>query len=410
MEHTPVQSAGDNLSKYDMKTQIKEERNQFFPLSLYHSFESPFVVEKASNFYYYSPENKEPYIDLYNNVCHIGHSNERVLEAVKKAYSTINIHTRYFQENLTKYVKHLQKYLPDGYKILFTNSGSESNDLALQIALRHSNPHKRFQIGSFKRSYHGTTWLCSQISHLTPTGVIDDYEKDIDVTFFDPEESEKELDEYPEIKSFILETFQGVGGNQEISNKWLQKIREKVQIMICDEVQTGFGRTGNTFWAFQKANILPDIITCGKPIANGYPMGACIFRKELEQYIPRTYFNTFGGNSVACQVAKVVLEELEEKKLQENSKELGEYLKNELLDYKDDIVRVTGSGLYLGVHFNEKINVKEIVERLKDHRFIVGIGYNNILRIKPPMTITKEAIDKFVQTVGFILISMWNKK
>jgi len=139
-------------------------------------------------------------------------------------------------------------------------------------------------------------------------------------------------------------------------------------------------------------------------------MGACIFKKELESYLPSTYFNTFGGNSVSCQVAKVVLEELEEKKLQEHSKEMGEYLKKELLDYEDDIVRVTGSGLFLGVHFNDKINVKEMVERLKDHHFIVGIGYNNILRIKPPMTITKEAINKFVQTVGFILISMANKK
>jgi 4-aminobutyrate aminotransferase-like enzyme len=389
---------------------IKEERKEFFPLSLYHSFETPFVVEKAQDYYYYSPQDNNPYIDLYNNVCHIGHSNPKIKEAVENAYSTINIHTRYFQENLTKYVKHLKNYLSDGYKILFTNSGSESNDLALQIALRHSGTNRRFKIGSFKRSYHGTTWLCNQVSHLTPTGLIDNYEKDIDVHFFDSDESPNTLYNFPEVNSFILETFQGVGGNQEISTEWLQHIRSRVKIMICDEVQTGFGRTGNTFWAFQKANILPDIITCGKPIANGYPMGACIFRKELEQYIPSTYFNTFGGNSVACQVAKVVLEELEEKKLQEHSKEMGEYLKSELLDYQNDIVKVTGSGLYLGVHFSEKINTKEMVERLKDHHFIVGIGYNNILRIKPPMTITKEAIDKFVQTVGYILISMANKK
>lgn len=390
--------------------QIKEERTKFFPLSLYHSFQKPFVVERAEDYYYYSPNDTKPYIDLYNNVCHIGHSNSRIAEAVHSAYSTINIHTRYFQENLTKYMKHLQKYLPDGYKILFTNSGSEANDLALQIALRHSGANQRFHIGSFKRSYHGTTWLCNQISHLTPTGVIDIYEKDVDVYFFDPEESPKKMDEFPEMKSFILETFQGVGGNQEISNEWLQMIREKVNIMICDEVQTGFGRTGNHFWAFQKANILPDIITCGKPIANGYPMGACIFKKELEPYLPSTYFNTFGGNSVSCQIAKIVLEELEEKNLQQHSKEMGEYLKKELLEYEDDIKEVSGSGLFLGVHFHPKIDVKRIVERLKDHHFIVGIGYNNILRIKPPMTITKNALDRFVNTVGFILISMANNK
>lgn len=106
-----------------------------------------------------------------------------VLEAVKQAYSTINIHTRYLHKNLTDYVERLQSYLPKGFKVLFTNSGSESNDLAIQMAMK---AHKDKTIGSFERSYHGTTWLCNQISHLTPTGVVDEKQPDLNVKFFSP--------------------------------------------------------------------------------------------------------------------------------------------------------------------------------------------------------------------------------
>jgi 4-aminobutyrate aminotransferase-like enzyme len=149
---------------------ILEKRIKYFPASLYHSFSQPFEVEKASLCYYFAPSDPQPFLDLYNNVTHVGHSNPAVLKAVQEAYSTINIHTRYFNKNLTNYVERLHGYLPKGFKVLFTNSGSEANDLALQIALK---AHKDANIGSFERSYHGTTWLCNHISHLTPTGVVD---------------------------------------------------------------------------------------------------------------------------------------------------------------------------------------------------------------------------------------------
>lgn len=376
--------------------QIIIDRNKYFPNSLYHSFNKPFLVDNASNFFYYTHNDKTPYIDLYNNVCHIGHSNPRILNIVKKGFSTINIHTRYLNEHLTNYTKHLNKYLFNDYKILFTNSGSESNDLAIQIALNYN----KSKIGSFKRSYHGTTYLCNQVSHLTPTGQINTNKKLIDIDFYSPNDNPK-IDS--SIKAFILETYQGVGGNQEITNEWLKYIRENVDIMICDEVQTGFGRTGNHFWGFQKSNIIPDIITCGKSIANGYPMGACIFHKNLEKYLPNKYFNTFGGNSIACMVGKTVLEELEEKELQKNSKVLGEYLKNKLLNFKKYIINVTGCGLYLGIHFKPNINVNNLVEQLKNNYIIVGIGYNDILRIKPPLTITKKAINIFINKLEILL-------
>lgn len=381
---------------------ILKDRKKSFPSSLYHAFDEPFEVEYAEKHFYFSPNDSTPYMDLYNNVCHIGHSNLRVLEAVNEGYSKINIHTRYLHKNLTMYANHLQKYIPDGYKILFTNSGSESNDLAIQIAI-NALVDDVDKIGSFKGSYHGTTWLCNQVSYLSPTGIVDDCLKKMNVVFFSPEDSPEILLENPYVKAFILESIQGVGGNIEISTEWLRAIREKMKIMICDEVQTGFGRSGGTFWAFQKANIYPDIITCGKSIANGYPMGACIFRKELEKYLPKTYFNTFGGNSVACKVAKVVLEEIEENNIIQYSEDMGLFLQKSLEEINYPIEKVTGSGLFLGIHFNHKINVKKLVENLKKNNIIVGIGYNDVLRIKPPMTITKDNLQHFVDTLKYLV-------
>lgn len=372
-------------------------RNKFFPDCLYHSFNEPFFVEKASNVHYYSPNDSSPYLDMYNNVTHIGHSNPKVLEAVIRGYSTINIHTRYYQENLINYANHLFQYLPkDTYKILFTNSGSESNDLALQISMNAVDMNSDKIIGAFKGSYHGTTYLCKKVSYLTPTGSYKD-ENDNFVNFFSPSSKTilNELDNLDKLDIFITESIQGVAGNIDISDELLQKIREKSNIMICDEVQTGFGRTGDTFWAFEKANIIPDIITCGKPIANGYPMGACIFRKELEEYLPEKYFNTFGGNSVACLVAKTVLEEIEEKQLMKNAKELGDFLKIELeaLGYK-----VTGRGLFLGIHISNTSDCCKMVEEFKNNRIIVGMS-KNIIRIKPPITITKSDIELFIENL-----------
>lgn len=370
--------------------QVLYDRSERFPKCLYHSYNGPILVETGNLHYYYTDTGKK-YIDLYNNVSHIGHSNPEVLEAVKKAYSTININTRYLNHALTDYANHLKKYIPNGYKVIFTNSGSESNDLALQIGLNYLKKKNGF-IGALERSYHGTTWLCDQVSHIDSRGNISNKINRLDIKFYSP-------DTKPNIDNtnvFILESIQGVGGNYDVSHDIIRYIRENTEMMICDEVQTGFGRSGGTFFAFEKAGIIPDIITCGKPIANGYPMGACIFKPELEEYLPQTYFNTFGGNTVACSVAKVVLEQIEKKDYLKHSEEMGNVLK-ELLNEVKTVKKVTGTGLFIGIHFNEEIDIKKLVERLKDENsYIVGIGYNNILRIKPPMTVDRDTLIEFV--------------
>lgn len=398
---THVKKTPNHIRKENLT--IVEQRGLYFPKCLYYSFQTPLFVTRAQDHFYYGPDGVK-YVDLYNNVCHIGHSDPHVLRAVTESYSTININTRYLTPALTNYAEHLQAYLPKGFKILFTNSGSEANDLALQIALAALAQNSKYTIGAFEKSYHGTTFLCQQASHLTPTGVIQPQTRRINLQFFPPEQDENLLRNMPDVKAFILESVQGVGGNVEISTAWMQAIRRQVDVMICDEVQTGFGRSGGTFWAFEKANIIPDIITCGKPIANGYPMGACIFHEKMEQYLPPFYFNTFGGNSAACTVAKVVLEQIEAKGIVRHAAEMGVFLKDQLaVMLGDKVEKITGMGLFIGVVFRKGVNVKEIVEKLKEHKMIVGIGYNDILRIKPPMTVDRETLKLFVDTLRAIV-------
>lgn len=391
---------------------IIKERNDFFPRCLYYSFKDPILIHSAKNQYY-----NDDILDLYNNVSHIGHSNSKIAEVVSKEYNTVNINTRYLHKNLQEYASSLFEYikpLKNKYKMIFVNSGSEANDLALRISLIYRNSHDENKFISIKDSYHGTTYLCDKVSYLFPSGDLKDLKdnKDNDVIFINRNDIENLDNLFKErklnISSIIVETIQGVSGNYPLSQEFLQKLfyyanRDKI-ITICDEVQTGFGRTGETFWGFEYCGLAPDIITCGKSIANGYPMGAVIIREDLADLLGYSYFNTFGGNSVSCAVAKTVLEELKEKNLISNSKEMGDYLMKRLSSIKG-IDNITGRGLFIGFNINLDKDPKEIIEKLKENKIIIGIGKDNRLRIKPPLIITKENIDHFIEILSKILSS-----
>jgi 4-aminobutyrate aminotransferase-like enzyme len=388
---------------------ILSKRKEFFPASLYASFKNPLIVERGKDHFYTSPDYSTPVLDLYNNVSHIGHSHPAVMEAVLQAYSEININTRYLHPSLTSYAEQLGKYFPPQkkYKVLFTNSGSEANDLALQIAWSACMHYGRPHIGSLEGSYHGTSWLCDQASHLTSTGIPksdstsdDGSNPPIDLIKFlpfDPNESKTNSQScFETMGAVIVEPIQGVAGNRTVDHDWLKQIRVNSPILICDEVQTGFGRSGKTFFAFEKAEILPDIITCGKPMANGYPMGACIMSEDVLKFLPRTYFNTFGGSSASCMVASAVLKEIEKQGIVMKCQELGEFLKSELASI-EMVDRVTGDGLFIGVRLMPSLSSRsrQIVETLKNRGIVVGIGFHDTIRIKPPTTVEKDDLRFF---------------
>jgi len=376
--------------------QIIEVRRRLFPKCLYHVFEKPIEIVKARGQYY-----NDTILDLYNNVCHVGHSNPRVLESVTECYRDVNINTRYLHRNLTDYAMELSRYIPQGYKMLFVNSGSEANDLALRIAM---TAHPERKLGAMEYSYHGTTYLCDKVGHLFSTGEFKQtYAPDV---VFIPRNDIESLSKHGnQLAGFIVETIQGVGGNVPLDTSFLQKAFQHCHdhgiITIADEVQTGFGRTGHTFWSYEYSELVPDIITCGKPIANGYPMGAIIMRPDLADLLGERYFNTFGGNSVATSVALAVLKEIEAHSLSENSKRLGEFLIRELKTFRD-VADVTGRGLFIGFRVRGR-NSKEIVEELKQRNVIVGSGANGTIRVKPPLVVTEQDIGTFLGILSSVI-------
>ena len=193
-------------------------------------------------------------------------------------------------------------------------------------------------------------------------------------------------------------------------------IRKNGGICISDEVQVGCGRIGKSFWGFQAHNVIPDIITIGKPLGNGHPIGAVICTKEIAESFANgmEFFNTFGGNPVSCSIALEVIKTVKSKKLQENARTIGTYLKNELIKLSKEfkiIADVRGEGLFLGIEFLDSkknpmsIEAKYIVNRLKDFGILSNVDgpFNNVIKIKPPMIFNKSNCQSFLKYLKIVL-------
>lgn len=300
-------------------------------------------------------DQKIPLLDLSNNVSHV-----------------------------RQHLKPLRNHVIQGaqYKVIYTNSGSESNDLALQIALNRMGGgiENLCHIGALEGSYHGSTWLCNQVSYLTSLGENKSM-KTGGVKFISrqqPSENTKDT------KCMIVECIQGIGGNFDIDTELLKELREKTDLMICDEVHTGFGRTGQTFWAFEKAGIVPDVITCGYPCG-----GICIIREELEKYLPTPYLiNTFGDFTSMSNIMEFEM--------------IGDWFQHEIdiLKTKEYVDKITGNGLFVGIHLGAKYDVDTVVKRLKDEfQILASIGWQNTIRIQPPNSVTCFDLRRFLHAL-----------
>lgn len=415
------------------------------------------VIQQAQEYYYQDPMNLvrgwqqyliaddgRVYLDAINNVAHIGHSHPKVVDAATKQLRKLNTNARFLYEDNINYAERLLKYFPESLQIIFyTCTGSEANDLALRLARAYTNQNDVLVIDG---EYHGNTTAVDEISTnlmdnptasksvrpfthplIQPNTFRGKYAADTsnvsELYAQDAQDKIKYIQSQGRgVAAFISESLLGSGGGVEMPKDYLKKVYEYVHqaggVCIADEVQIGFGRMGSHFWGFQKEGVLPDIVTLGKPMGNGHPISAVITTQKIADAYRKkyTYFNTFAGNPVSCQIANAVLDVIEEEKLQENAAFVGNFLKQELeklIDEFESVGAVYGHAMYLGVDLvTDKKSRKPdsqkalwISEAMKQRGIIIYPtgDYYNILKIKPPMCFTKENATFLVETLRTIL-------
>jgi 4-aminobutyrate aminotransferase-like enzyme/Ser/Thr protein kinase RdoA (MazF antagonist)/murein DD-endopeptidase MepM/ murein hydrolase activator NlpD len=429
------------VSHLDLETHITERKSRL-GRNLSISYRQPIVMDRA--YMQYMVDNMgQRYLDMYNNVPHVGHNHPHVVNAAQKQFAKLNTNTRYLNQELVRYAERLTATLPAPLSVVFmTASGSEANELALRLARTYTN---NYDIIAMTSGYHGHTTSMIDISqykfggpggkgapewvHLVP--VADCYRGEF--KYDDANAGEKYASSVRQtiteanskgrnIAAFICETFPSVGGQIVLPEGYLkhayQHVRAAGGVCIADEVQTGFGRIGTHFWGFQKQEVVPDIVVLGKPIGNGYPMGAVITTLEIADAFNNgmEYFSTFGGNSVACAVGNAVLDVLEQENLQAHSLELGHYLLGHLrplVNAHPLVGDVRGSGLFLGIELvRDKTTLEPaaseasyVANRMRDHGILLGTDgpHHNVVKMRGPLPFSKNDADFFLEVLNNIL-------
>ncbi|MHC4946461.1 MAG: aminotransferase class III-fold pyridoxal phosphate-dependent enzyme, partial [Planctomycetota bacterium] len=406
------------------------------------SYEKPLKIVRGFMQYLYD-EDGRAYLDAVNNVPHVGHCHPRVVRAAEKQIAILNTNTRYLHDFLVRYARRLCDTLPDPLEVcFFVNSGSEANDLALRLARAHTGGTDVVVVDG---AYHGNLASLIEISpykfdgrggegapaHVRKIPMPDPYrglyrlaDPDSGVKYAGhvKEALEALEKEVRKPAAFICESLLGCGGQIVPPPGFLENahahIRDKGGVFIADEVQVGFGRPGTCFWAFQSQDVVPDIVTLGKPIGGGHPMAAVVTTPEIAASFQTgmEYFNTFGGNPVSCAIGMAVLDVIEEDGLMQNARIVGEHLKERLeglMERHTLVGDVRGMGLFLGVELVKSRESKEpaaeeagrAVEKMKDRGILLSTDGpdHNVIKIKPPMVFTRENADLLADTLDGVL-------
>ena len=424
--------------------QIAAQRKKYLSPSFSLSYETPLHIVKGQAQYLYT-SNGDRYLDAVNNIQHVGHCHPVVVEAAQKQYEVLNTNTRYLDATIVNYAKALISHLPKGLDVCyFTNSGSESNDLALRLARTATGSIETIVLDG---AYHGHVSSLIEVSPYKHNAKGGTGPPDFVYTVPMPDayrgkyrgnnagkEYLNELKNILEqlkknnkkISAFIVEPIMGCGGQLILPKNFLKEAFDLVRttggICIADEVQIGFGRMGTNFWGFETENVVPDIVTMGKSMGNGHPLSAVVTTKKIADLFDNgmEYFNSFGGNPVSCAVGHAVLNVIKDEELQKNALDVGIYLKERLNDLKEQfpiIGDVRGRGLFLGVELvkNEnllpaKTEAHSIVNQMKENNILLSIDGpdHNVIKIKPPLVFNKENADELVLTFSKVLSNIAN--
>ncbi|HEX7330297.1 MAG TPA: aminotransferase class III-fold pyridoxal phosphate-dependent enzyme [Pyrinomonadaceae bacterium] len=403
-----------------MKTRIEslmDVRARLLGRNLSVAYEKPLNIVRGEMQYLYDDEGRR-YADAYNNVAHVGHCHPKVVAAGQRQMELLNTNTRYLSDLILEYAEKLTSTLPESLSVcFFVNSGSEANELALRLARAHT---KARDLIVLEHAYHGNTTTLIDISPYKHDGPGGEgapswvHTAPLPVSLADAQHV-VDLAGKVQLCGFIAESMPSVAGQIVLPDGYLAKVYEAVRdaggVCIADEVQTGYGRTGTHFWAFERYGVIPDIVVLGKPIGNGHPIGAVITTREIADSFNNgmEFFSTFGGNNVSCAIGLKVLEVVQEEKLQAHALNVGERLLNGLRDLQqrhEIIADVRGSGFFLGVELiRERIPATQeaarVVNQMRERGILLGTDgpHHNVLKIRPPMPFSQADADLLLTTL-----------
>ena len=405
-------------------------------------YDKPLHLVRGEGVWLYDA-NGERFLDAYNNVPHVGHCHPRVVAALSRQAAILNTHTRYLDENVVAYAERLTSLFDRQLSMAaFCCTGSEANELALRIARDCSGGSG---IIATAWAYHGNTAAVMQVSSLfTPPDKRGPYVRTVPV--MDPyrdragrsddalgtayaDNVKRAIDEFTaagiRFAGLLYCTAFSSEGLPTVPAGFMAKALAHVHaaggLFIADEVQAGFGRLGSHLWGHQMLGVVPDIVTLGKPMGNGHPLAAVIARPELiSGFTERNmYFNTFAGNPVSAAVGAAVLDVLEDERLVENARVVGDYTLARLAKLAERhaiIGDVRGAGLFFAVELVSDrgsktpapAQTKRVVNRMRELGVLISrIGmHDNILKIRPPMPFSKQNADLLIDRLNEALASL----
>jgi 4-aminobutyrate aminotransferase-like enzyme/Ser/Thr protein kinase RdoA (MazF antagonist) len=405
---------------------LEDERRRRLGRNLSLSYRRPLEIVRGAGPWLFD-ERGRAFLDMVNNVAHVGHAHPRVVAAGARQMTVLNTNTRYLHPSIVRYAERLAATLPDPLSVcFFVCSGSEANELALRMARAHTRRRGVIVLGG---AYHGNTQGLIEVSpykfdgpggagrpeHVRVVPMPDDYRglhrRD------DPGRADKyaayvaEAARGFEPAAFLCESLLSCGGQIVLPPGFLvaafRHARAAGAVCIADEVQVGFGRVGSHFWGFQTQGpeAVPDIVTMGKPIGNGHPLGAVVTTPEIAASFANgmEYFNTFGGNPVSCEVGLAVLDVIRDEGLQQRALSVGGALRSgleRLVERHEAAGDARGLGLFLGLELVESkasrapaaSRAAYVVERMKDHGILLSTDGpdHNVIKMKPPLTFGKD--------------------
>jgi len=397
-------------------------------------YEDPVHIVRGSGVWLWDADGRK-YLDCYNNVPHVGHCHPKVIEAITRQASTLNTHTRYLHEGILDYADRLTGKFSGGLDtVTMVCTGSEANDIALRMGQAVTG---KTGVIATDNTYHGNTASVSQLStkkppigghapnvrrvpspdSVNPLGGTKEGQAQVFADHVAAAIADLEASGHG-FASLILCPFFANEGFPNLEPGFLDPVAKVVRaaggILIADEVQPGFGRVGSHWWGHEMIGVQPDVVTIGKPMANGHPVAAVIARSEITTAFREAfgYFNTFGGNPVSCAAAMATMDVLEEEGLVSNAAEIGAYALQRMHAISHPMIaEVRGAGLFFGMEFADEKGdpaaefTTRVVEGMKTKGILLNsLGrYENCLKIRPPMPFSRENADFLIDSLEEVL-------